>query len=82
MIESLRQEINRLDDIIIEAVEKRQRVVQDIQRAKEDRDVNPRDEDREQEILDKIDDKADVSAEELKSAYRELFQAAPNKTEP
>lgn len=81
VIESHRREINRLDDVIMEAVEKRQRVVAEIQAFKAQNDIQPRDEDREQEILSKIEEKSEVAEDELKGVYKALFGAASDKHE-
>lgn len=76
MIEDLRDEIDALDNIIIETLKKRKRVVRHIQRLKEEQGADPRDGGREQEILDKIERRAHGDhAEQLQELYRSLFDS-------
>lgn len=75
-IPELRNEIDRLDGLIIPALEERQRLVAEIQDLKEEQGLNARDENREQQIMDKIDELTDAHKDECRSVYATLFQNA------
>lgn len=75
-IAELRNEIDRLDGLIIPALEERQRLVAEIQDLKEEQGLDARDENREQQIMDKIDELTDAHNEQLREVYITLFQNA------
>lgn len=78
-LENLREEIDAIDEEVVKLIDKRMQVVREIGKLKKEKNLQPLDEKRWQEVLEKIIAKAkklNLPQTLIKKIYNEIHQAA------